>query len=204
LILGGAKYDISQLLQNVSNVCLSKFARFHKLNLTDMQSKAITISKFGYNWLLMFIVWYGFTTTFALQEVITGVIVSFAITMITARVFQCCGLDILLPHKLFYIIQYIFVFIIALIKANFDVAKRVISPKLPINPGIVEFETELTNDFAKMLLANSITLTPGTLTVDLVGNKYYIHWIDVKTEDPEQARKEIAGDFEKVLKKIFN
>ncbi len=169
-----------------------------------MQSKAITISKFGYNWLLMFLVWYGFTTTFAAPELITGIIVSFLVTMITARVFQCCGLDILLPNKLFYVVKYIFVFLIALLKANFDVARRVINPKLPINPGIVEFETTLTNDFAKMVLANSITLTPGTLTVDLVDNKYFIHWIDVETEDPEEARKAIAGDFEKVLKKIFN
>jgi len=168
-----------------------------------MQTKAITFSKFAYNWLLLFIVWYGFTTTFALPELITGIIVSFAVTMITAKVMNCCGLDILLPNKLFYILKYVVVFVMALLKANFDVARRVVSPSLPINPGIVEFETKLDNEFAKMVLANSITLTPGTLTVDLIGNRYFIHWIDVETEDPEKAHAAIAKDFEDILLKIF-
>lgn len=169
-----------------------------------MQSKGLTVSKFVYSWLLMFAVWYGFTTSFALPELITGVVVSLVVVLITAKAAQCCGLDILLPNRLFYIFKYIVVFIIALLKANFDIARRVLSPSLPINPGIVEFETELKSDFAKMILANSITLTPGTITVDLVGDKYFIHWVDVKTQDSDEARKQIAGDFEKILVKIFN
>ncbi len=54
-----------------------------------------------------------------------------------------------------------------------------------------------------MVLANSITLTPGTLSVDVVGDTFYIHWIDVETTDPEEAFKIIAEPFEKVLLKIF-
>jgi len=152
----------------------------------------------------MFIVWYGFTTSLQPAELITGAIVSFVIVLITAKYFSCCGLDILLPKKLFLIVKYFFVFMIALLKANIDVAKRVLSPSLPINPGIVEFETKLTNEFAKMVLANSITLTPGTLSVDMIGNRFYIHWIDVITEDPKEAHREIAKDFEDILIKIFN
>jgi multicomponent Na+:H+ antiporter subunit E len=96
------------------------------------------------------------------------------------------------------------VFLGALLKANIDVARRVLSPSLPINPGIVTFKTKLKNDFAKMVLANSITLTPGTLTVDVIKNKFYVHWIDVTTEDPEKVYKEIAEPFEKILLKIYN
>ncbi len=184
-------------------LCFQKF-QFCNISLLHMQSKGLTVSKFVYSWLLMFAVWYGFTTSTALPELITGVIVSLVVTLITAKAAQCCGLDILLPRRIFYMVKYIFVFIIALLKANFDIARRVLSPSLPINPGIVEFETKLNSDFAKMILANSITLTPGTITVDLVGNKYFIHWVDVKTEDSEKARQEIAGDFEKILLKIFN
>jgi multicomponent Na+:H+ antiporter subunit E len=54
-----------------------------------------------------------------------------------------------------------------------------------------------------MVLANSITLTPGTLTVDLLDDTMYIHWIDAKTLNPEQAHKEIAEKFENILLKIF-
>ncbi|MMZ67511.1 Na(+)/H(+) antiporter subunit E [compost metagenome] len=54
-----------------------------------------------------------------------------------------------------------------------------------------------------MVLANSITLTPGTLTIDVIGDTFYIHWIDVQTTDPEKAFTEIAESFEKILLKIF-
>ena len=169
-----------------------------------MQSSTISIGKFLFNWLLMFVVWLGFTTTLEPTEVLTGVLVSFVVSLMTVSVFKCCALDIFLPQKLFYIFKYVVVFTIALLKANFDVARRVVSPALPINPGIVEFETKLTNEFAKMVLANSITLTPGTLSIDMVGNRYYIHWIDVESEDSEEAHRLIAKDFEDILLKIFN
>jgi multicomponent Na+:H+ antiporter subunit E len=173
-------------------------------NLFNMHSSTITASKFLYNWLLMFVVWIGFTTSFQIPELLTGAIVSLIVVLITAKYFSCCGLDILLPNKLFFIAKYFVVFIIALFKANFDVARRVVSPSLPINPGIVEFETKLTNEFAKMVLANSITLTPGTLSVDMVGNRFFIHWIDVVSEDQQEAHRLIAKDFEDILIKIFN
>ena len=67
----------------------------------------------------------------------------------------------------------------------------------------VKFKTKLTSDFAKMVLANSITLTPGTLSVDIIDDTYYIHWIDVKSLDPEEVHKDIAEQFEKILLKIF-
>ncbi len=199
------KLDISQLyfLQIVffqaifaKNIGITK--------IYNMQSSTITASKFLYNWLLMFVIWLGFTTSLQTPELITGAIVSLSVVLITAKYFSCCGLDIFLPKKLFYIFKYFVVFLVALFKANFDVARRVISPSLPINPGIVEFETKLTNEFAKMVLANSITLTPGTLSVDLVGNRFYIHWIDVVSEDPVEAQRLIAKDFEDILIKIFN
>jgi multicomponent Na+:H+ antiporter subunit E len=98
---------------------------------------------------------------------------------------------------------YLIVFIVALIQSNFDVARRVLTPSLPINPGIVKFKTKLTTNYSKMVLANSITLTPGTLTVDIVDDTFYIHWIDVKTTDPEKAFTDIAEQFEKILLKIF-
>jgi multicomponent Na+:H+ antiporter subunit E len=82
------------------------------------------------------------------------------------------------------------------------VAKRVIDPKLPINPGIVAIKTDLKEDYKKLILANSITLTPGTITMDVQGDTLYIHWIDATTSDIQKASKEIAGSFEEVLLKL--
>lgn len=160
-------------------------------------------TRFFLNWLFLFIVWLAFTSTFQAQEVWVGLGTSLLISLFTSRFFNCCTMNILLPVSLFYSIVYVFVFLIELVKSNFDVARRVLTPSLPINPGIVTFKTKLKSDFAKMMLANSITLTPGTLSVDLIDDTYYIHWIDVKTTDPEKTHEIIAEKFEKILLKIF-
>ncbi len=161
------------------------------------------LERFILNWLLLMIVWIAFTTTFATEEVVIGLIVTLIISLLSVRMFTCCKISILAPKRIYYMIVYLFVFIIALIKANFDVARRVLTPSLPINPGIVKFKTRLKTDYSKMVLANSITLTPGTLSVDIIDDTFYIHWIEVKTTDPEKAYKDIAWQFEKILLKIF-
>ena len=55
----------------------------------------------------------------------------------------------------------------------------------------------------RLILANSITLTPGTLTIDIKEDTLYIHWIDVKTEDIDKATENIVRKFEKYLEKIY-
>jgi len=98
---------------------------------------------------------------------------------------------------------YIIILFKEIIKANIDVAYRVIHPKMPIKPGIVVVKTHLKTDIAKMILANSITLTPGTFTLDILGDNFLIHWINVKTENTAEATRIIGEKFEKYLKVIF-
>lgn len=98
---------------------------------------------------------------------------------------------------------YVPYFLYLCVKANLDVAYRVIHPDLPIRPGIVKVTTSLKTNLAKTFLANSITLTPGTLVVDMVGSDLYVHWINVTTDDPEQQRQAIVQPFEPLLKRIF-
>jgi multicomponent Na+:H+ antiporter subunit E len=159
--------------------------------------------RFIVNWIFLMLLWIMFTSSFATQELIVGGLVTMIISFLSIRLFTCCGLSLLSPVKIFWMIWYFVVFLKALIVANLDVARRVISPALPINPGIVKFKTKLTSNYSKMVLANSITLTPGTLSIDVVGDTLYVHWIDVQTTDPEKAFAEIAEPFEKILLKIF-
>ena len=107
------------------------------------------------------------------------------------------------PIRWLWGIIYIPVLVWECIKANFDVAYRVIHPGLPINPGIVRVKTNLKTAIAKAILANSITMTPGTLTVDIASDNLYIHWINVKSLDTDQATKRIVSRFEKLLTKVF-
>jgi multicomponent Na+:H+ antiporter subunit E len=104
---------------------------------------------------------------------------------------------------LLYAFIYVFVFLKALIHSTLDVAGRVVSPSLPINPGIVKVRTKLKNPLGRLILANSITLTPGTMTVETKGEYFYIHWIDIKTEDIESTTEAIVATFEKYLEVIF-
>jgi multicomponent Na+:H+ antiporter subunit E len=95
------------------------------------------------------------------------------------------------------------VFLVSLLKSNLDVALRVIKPIIPINPGIVHVKTKLKSPLARLILANSITLTPGTLTVETSGEDFYIHWIDVQAADERGATEAIVRNFEKYLEVIF-
>lgn len=147
--------------------------------------------------------WLGFTSTFQWQEILAGGVVTLIIAVFTTTWFTKLGLKFLMPGRLFHVVRYFLIFIIELIKANLNVARIVIHPKLPIEPGIVKFESTLQSEMAKMLLANSITLTPGTLTVDIVDNTFYIHWLEVSTTKPEESYREIGEKFEKILKEIF-
>ncbi len=106
------------------------------------------------------------------------------------------------PKIILFYPLYLLVFLKELIIANIDVALRVVKPSLPINPGIVAVKTSLKDPLSKLILANSITLTPGTLTVDVKDDTLFIHWIDVKDKDIEKATEEISSKFEKILKEI--
>ncbi|MCD6177071.1 MAG: Na+/H+ antiporter subunit E [Candidatus Cloacimonetes bacterium] len=137
------------------------------------------------------------------QEIIIGAIISLLLTIIffsKATIFSEFNLN---PKAIFYFLIYIIIFIWELIKSNIDVAIRVIQPTIPINPGIVKVKTKLKSRLGRIILANSITLTPGTLTVETNGEDYYIHWIDVTSGDIEGATKKIVSKFEKYLGVIF-
>jgi multicomponent Na+:H+ antiporter subunit E len=107
------------------------------------------------------------------------------------------------PKKIAYALFYVFYLFIEIIKANLDVALRVIKPVIPINPGIVKVKTKLKTPMGRLILTNSITLTPGTLTVDIKDDTLYIHWIDVKDKEESGATERIVSNFEKYLEVIF-
>ncbi len=140
-------------------------------------------------------------TGFSYSELLVGVIVSIFVAVVL-RQYHGIKYDWKLVVRLVkYIFVYLPVFIVEMVKANLDVAARVLNPRLPLNPGFVKVKTSLQGDASKLFLANSITLTPGTLTLDVKGDSLYIHWIDVKsTEDKE---KYISGRFEGILKGVF-
>jgi len=153
-------------------------------------------------WLLLFGLWV-LLTSLTSEELWTGAILSFLIALFFNRFAVYFEGVRVTPKALVFLPYYFLVFIIEMIKSNIDVALRVLNPALPINPGVVEIKTGLQSEIGKLILANSITLTPGTLTVDVKGDKLFIHWIDVKNASSMEATRMIASRFEKILSEIF-
>jgi len=152
-----------------------------------------------------FIVWMLLGWPFDWEHALVGIAAAGLVAFLTGDMF------ILRPYRFGHLGRYLWfgyyvpLFLWECLKANIDVAIRVLNPRLPINPGIVKIKTNLKTDTALTFLANSITLTPGTFCIDIKPEEgvLYIHWIDVQTEDTEKATQLIAGKFEAVLKRIF-
>ena len=153
--------------------------------------------------ILSLIFWLLITFRFTVPNIIVGSVASFTCSLIFTRFFIKNVYKILQPHRYYWFLIYLAVFIWECIKANFDVAYRVLHPAMPIRPGIVKVRTELKSELARTLLANSITMTPGTISVDIVGDDLFVHWIYVRSEDPEVYSKLITGKFEKYIKRII-
>ena len=152
--------------------------------------------------ILSLLFWMLITFRFTLPNLIVGSVAAIICSAIFARYYFHNVYKFLQPVRYFWFIIYLFVFLWACIKANLDVAYRVLHPAMPIRPGIVRVKTTLKSEFARTLLANSITMTPGTITVDIIDDDMYIHWIYIRSEDPEVYTKIITGTFEKFIKKI--
>ena len=153
--------------------------------------------------LVTFFTWIVLTNSIKTEELITGLIVAVVISIVFKRYYKIRFDAKLIPRIFLFVFAYLPVFIWEMIKANIDVAKRVLNPKLPLNPGFVRIKTDLKGEVSRLSLANSITLTPGTLTLDVRDQELCIHWIDVKATDPEGKRKYISGRFEKLIKGVF-
>lgn len=135
------------------------------------------------------------------EELIAGLIFAGIIAYATKDVIGDESTRFLNPVRWVGFIAYAPVLFWGMVKANLDVAYRVITGK--INPGIVRVPVELENDAQYTILSNSITLTPGTLTVDACPEEkaLYVHWINVTEPHPESSEP-VAGPFEKWARRL--
>jgi len=131
--------------------------------------------------------WVLLTWSVALQDLAAGLVFSLLLAAALGRIYPKAPEGLLSPRRWFWFLLYIPYFAYYCIKANLDVAYRVLHPHLPIRPGIVRVRTELTSDLAKTFLANSITL----------------NWINIESDDPEAQTETIIRRFERMLKEIF-
>ena len=123
--------------------------------------------------------WIIFNGNLTLEIFLFGVVIAALIYAFVCKFMDfSIHKDIILWKKLFLILRYIVILIVEIIKANVSAMKLLFSEKNEIEPILVRFRTPLKSRVAKVVLANSITLTPGTITVSLEGDEFQVHCLD--------------------------
>ena len=152
-------------------------------------------------WIIGWVLWAALVFPAGAVQYGVGALVAAVSALFTVR-FVKGPIGWLHPRRLLGFLIYLPVFLYELIKANVLIALTVLHPRLPIRPSIVAAKTRLKRDFSKAMLANSITLTPGTLTVDADEDHLYIHVVTV--DEPEKAEKDgaILQPFESHVERI--
>ncbi|WMJ80184.1 Na+/H+ antiporter subunit E [Clostridium sp. MB40-C1] len=148
--------------------------------------------------ILYLIFWIVLCEKFNIETFILGITVCILLSILNENLFgKTTRKEKSLLKNTRYWAEYIFLLVKEVVIANINVAIIVLSPSMNISPGIVEFKTKLKSNFCRMVLANSITLTPGTITVDIEDDILRIHCL--KREYIEGV---MDSKFEKILLKI--
>ncbi len=145
----------------------------------------------------LMLVWMALTLSLDVGELVLGAAVSLLVAASTGGAFTGGMHRLLAPRRLLAALSYGGYFILQMVRANLDVLLRVMRPRVPVRPGIVAASLTLPSMRARTVVANSITLTPGTLTVDLdrEAGLIYVHWISLPEGDAGEETQRMVDGF---------
>ncbi len=147
--------------------------------------------------------WLLFTWSLDSGSLVAGGVASLLVSLLTYRQFieeSEAGRRAHLPRPHMFVV-FLLVLIFNMYVASFKVLLNILRGR--INPGIVHFRTHLKTDIARVALTSSITLTPGTITLDLDDDHLIVHWLDARTSHSRYAGDLIKGTFEKLLRRVW-
>ncbi|MDE7232591.1 MAG: Na+/H+ antiporter subunit E [Lachnospiraceae bacterium] len=134
--------------------------------------------------ILFFLIWVMFNGQLTAEIAAFGVVIAGVMYWFLCKFFNYkLRYDLFFWRKAPLLIQYLLTLIWEILKANLVVFKMIYSAEYELEPAVVCFKTDLRSTFARVLLANSITLTPGTITVTLTDNEYRVHCLDKELAD---------------------
>ncbi len=137
-------------------------------------------------------------------DILVGVLVAAFVALVMHEIIRVGFIRLVNPRSWFWLFIFTFVFSYYVLKGGLDVSYRILHPRMPIRPGIVKIRSVLETETGRSVLANCITLTPGTLTIDVTEDGvFYVHWINVQSFDEEQAARQVLRRFEWFIKRIF-
>jgi multicomponent Na+:H+ antiporter subunit E len=158
---------------------------------------------FVWLWILLTFLWFAANSSYAFEALLTGALISAVLARMFTRKPGAWRDVRLSPKRAYHFVLYTGVFLVELVRANINMMRYVFAPRINIRPGIVRIKTRLKTPLGRLALANSIALTPGSLVVDIKDEDLFVHWLDVKTTDSDEATRAIAGPFEQHLEKTF-
>lgn len=156
-------------------------------------------NRFLANILLTF-AWVALTGGFVFSNVIFGFFLSYFILWVITRGSGKARYFKMVPR----VISFFFFFLKELVKANLQVAWEMGTPKFFMTPGIVGVPLDITSDGQITMLANLITLTPGTLSLDVSEDKKILYVYSMYITDREDFIKSIKEGFEKRIKELYS
>ena len=148
---------------------------------------------------LLTLAWLLLTGGFGIANIVLGVVLSYLMLALATRPRGERGY----VHRLPAAIGLFGYFFFELVKANTQVAWEMIDPRHTMSPGVVAVPLDLQTPFAITVLANLITLTPGTLTMEVSEDHTLLYVHGMYVTDPERFREEIKGGFERRVKEVF-
>ncbi len=152
----------------------------------------------NYMYILFVLFWILLNGRFTVEILIFGLVIAAAVYIFICRFLDYSPRkDLCLLKSLGLLIWYILVLLKEIIEANIKVLKFVYSPKYVPEPVICYFKADLKSGFARVLFANSITLTPGTITVSVNDNEFCVHALDIALAEGLEE-----GGFVRILKKM--
>lgn len=151
------------------------------------------------NALILALVWVAISGSYSIPNSVFGFAIGWIVLFLVRDQLQTTR-AVVRPVALLLLIG---LFVKELLLSAFRVARLVLSPRMDIKPGIFAYPLKVDRDFEITLLANLITLTPGTLSVDVSDDRrtLFVHGMDCS--DPEQARRDISQGFERRILEAF-
>lgn len=155
-------------------------------------------NRFLANILLTFI-WVALTGSFAFANVAFGFLLSYFLLFVITKGSGKARYFRMVPK----VVSFFFFFLYELIKANIQVAWEVGTPSFHMTPGIVGVPLDVTSDSEITMLANLITLTPGTLSLDVSGDKKTLYVYSMYITNREEFIEGIKNGFEKRIIDLY-
>lgn len=154
-------------------------------------------------WVLLSLIWLALTSSFDIQSITAGATISAVLAYVFARRLAIWRTIHAGPSRVYHFLLYTGAFFRELVRANLAVMRYVYAPRIRIQPGIVRAKTRLKSPVGRLALANSVTLTPGSLVLDVDGDDLVVHCLDLTGADPEQVAADAIRPVETHLEKVF-